>query len=837
MKKCTACGVEPFDKSFGVGYQVGHGDYSPYPRVNRARKSFLEQDFIFDAERACLLTEGYKANAAAPQVLKVAHAIEHVLQNVKIDIYPDELIVGEIASPNKTAPIFPEFSYDWIMDEMENDPFDERPFDQYGITDETKEKLKGIAEFWKGQTVAEAIENNLSPDEKKGSEMGRGMYILNLYHYGGIGHLVADYPKLLKVGFGGIRAEVEEKLASLNTTTAEGLNKRNFYQAQLIMADAASTYIERYAFLAEELAAIEKDDERKQQLLLIASNCHQVARGPARDIWEAVQLWYLATCIILIESNGHSISYGRMDQFLYPYYKKDLETGKFTKDFIQELIEITWIKASNPCKLRDKMTMISNTGRGYGGESLTIGGVDRNGMDATNDLTFMFLDASAHTRVGVPWLCVRMHANTPYELKVKIAEVIRAGFGHPKIYNDEAAIPAILSKGRSLEEARDYAVVGCVELDTPYYEYGWHDSAYMNIAKVLELAITGGRCIACNDSCPRYEICGGVGKQLAPSTGTLADFTSFDQVLESFDKQMKYWTDQMVSGIEMMDICHQKLKPLPYLSLLMNDCIEKGVDVSAGGARYNHSGPQAVGIATVADSLCTIKQLIFDEKRTNGTELLNALENDWDDFDELYALVNSSKVHHFGNDDDYADDLAKFAFDCYCKHIERRPNSRGGTFTPGVYGVSANVGLGLIFGPSADGRKSMEPISDNLGPVHTEAASHDLFGPTGLANSVTKFNHSRATNGTLLNWKFNPECVSGDTGLANVMDLIDVYFEQKGMHSQFNILSTETMKDAMEHPENYKDMLVRVAGYSAYFVELSPFLQLDLIGRTELSFE
>jgi len=374
-------------------------------------------------------------------------------------------------------------------------------------------------------------------------------------------------------------------------------------------------------------------------------------------------------------------------------------------------------------------------------------------------------------------------------------------------------------------------------LDTPYYEYGWHDSAYMNIAKVLELAITGGRCIACNDSCPRYEICGGVGKQIAPSTGSLADFTSFDQVLESFDKQMKYWTDQMVAGIETMDICHQKLKPLPYLSLLINDCIEKGIDVSAGGARFNHSGPQAVGIATVADSLCTIKQLIFEEKRISGKELLDALENDWEGYDELYALLNSSKVHHFGNDDDYADDLAKYAFECYCKHIERRPNSRGGTFTPGVYGVSSNVGLGLISGPSADGRKAMEPLSDNLGPVHTEAASHDLFGPTALANSVTKFNHSRATNGTLLNWKFNPECVSGDTGLTNLMDLIDVYFEQKGMHSQFNILSTETMKDAMEHPENYKDMLVRVAGYSAYFVELTPFLQLDLIGRTELSFE
>ena len=837
MKKCTACGVEPFDKCFGVGYQVGHGDFSPYPRVNRARKTFLEQDFFIDAERACLLTESYKNNASAPQEIKVARALENVLLNVKINIYPDELVVGEIAAPNKTAPIFPEFSYDWVMDEMENSPFNEREFDNYNISEDTKEKLRGLADFWKGQTVAEAIENSLSPDEKKGSEMGRGMYILNLYHYGGIGHVVADYPKLLSNGFGGIRSEVEKKLSELDTTTAAGLKKRSFYQAQLIALDASSTFIERYAKLAEELAASEKNDSRRKDLLRVASNCHQVASGPARDIWEALQLWYLATCIILIESNGHSVSYGRMDQYLYKYYCEDIKSGRFDKNFIQELIELTWVKASCPCKLRDQMTAISNTGRGYGGESLTIGGVDRDGSDATNDLTFMFLDASAHTRMGVPGLCVRMHANTPYELKVKIAEVIRAGFGHPKIYNDEAAIPAILSKGRSLEEARDYAVVGCVELDTPYYEYGWHDSAYINIAKVFELAVTGGRCVDCSEYCPRYEICAGAGKQLAPDTGSLENFTSFEQVLESFDKQMEYWTNQMVAGIETMDICHQKLKPLPYLSLLINDCIEKGVDVSAGGARFNHSGPQAVGIGTVADSLCTIKQLIFEEKRITGSELLEALRNNWAGHEDIYSLVNSSKVHHYGNDDDYADELAKYTFNCYCRHIEGRSNSRGGTFTPGVYGVSSNVGLGLIFGPSADGRMGSEPISDNMGPVHTEASSHDILGPTAMANSVTKMNHSRATNGTLLNWKFNPECVSGEIGLSNLIDLIDVYFAQKGMHSQFNILSTEMLKDAMEHPENYKDMLVRVAGYSAYFVELSTPLQLDLISRTELSFE
>lgn len=837
MKKCTACGVEPFDKCFGVGYQIGHGEYSPYPRVNRARKTFFDTDFNIDSERASLLTEGYKKNLAAPQIIKVARALENVLENVKINIYPEELVVGEIAAPNKYAPIYPEFSYDWIMDEMENSPFEEREFDQYNIDDKAKDELRSIKDFWKGGTVAEAIEDRLSFDEKKGSEMGKGMYLLNLYHYAGVGHVIADYPKLFEIGFGGFKAKIEKKLTELDVSTADGLKKRDFYQAQLIVLNAASDYTERYAKLAEEMAAAEKDETRKQELLRIAANCHQVSTGPARDIWEAMQLWYIATCVILIESNGHSISYGRMDQYLYPYYKKDIDEGRFTKGFIQELLEISWVKLSYHCKLRDCLTSISNTGRGFGGESLTIGGVGRDGQDATNDLSFMILDAQAHTRLGVPWLCVRLHANAPYEFKVKTAEVIRAGFGHPKVYNDEAAIPAALSKGRSLEEARDYAVVGCVEIDTPYYEYGWHDSAYFNIVKVLELALNGGRCVGCSEFCPRYEICAAQGKQLGPDTGSLLDAKSIDDVLESFDKQMKYWCGQMVAGVEMMDICHQELKPLPFLSLLVNDCIESGVDVSAGGARYNHSGPQAVGIGTVADSLSTIKQLVFEEKKTTGKELLDALENDWQGYDELYALVNSTKVHHYGNDDDYADEFACYAFDCYCSHVEGRPNSRGGTFTPGVYGVSSNVGLGLLCGPSVDGRHGMEPISDNMGPVHTEAASHDVCGPTAMANSVTKANHSRATNGTLLNWKFNPECVSGDAGLQNLVNLIDVYFEQKGMHSQFNILSTDMMKDAMVHPENYKDMLVRVAGYSALFIELSVPLQMDLISRTELSFE
>ena len=334
------------------------------------------------------------------------------------------------------------------------------------------------------------------------------------------------------------------------------------------------------------------------------------------------------------------------------------------------------------------MTVIANSGRGMGGETMTIGGVDKDGKDATNDLSYMVLDAHAHTRLMTPWLTVRLHPETPREFKVKTFNVIRIGTGQPKIFNDQAAIPAMIKAGRTEEEARNYHVVGCVEIDSGGKEYGWHDSSYFSISKVFELAINNGRCVGCGAHCRRWNVCGSLGKRVGPETGSIKEFTDIDQVKESYDKQMKYWCDLMVSTTEIMDLVHQEMKPLPYLSLLIDDCIGKGVDVSAGGAIYNFTGPQAVGVGTVADGFSTIKQLVFEEKKVTGEELLDAVENNWEGHDALYALVNSNKVHHYGNDDDYADEFARFAADTYCKHVENRPNSRGGKYLPGVYSVS-----------------------------------------------------------------------------------------------------------------------------------------------------
>jgi pyruvate formate-lyase/glycerol dehydratase family glycyl radical enzyme len=829
--------IEPTEKEWGVGVNAMGDSHSPFPRVNRFRRFVLDGEFTVDHERACLVTEAYKQYGDAPRIITCARALAHVLREVTIRILPDELIVGEMAAPMKAAPIFPEHSYAWVIDEMKHHPWDKRLHDKYHLTGKSRKKLAGIEDFWKGRSIDEKIESMMSDDEKKGSNLERNLFLLNLYMYGGIGHLQLNYEKLFALGYGGLKEAVRTKMRELDPSDLEYAARRDFYEAELIVLEAASDYLRRYAALAREMAKKEKDAGWKGTLLKVADNCEWVSENRPRTFWEALQLLFMATTITLIETNGHSVSFGRFDRYMYPFYRADIESGAATRESIQELIEILYMKDLWWTKLRDRMTVIANSGRGMGGDSLTIGGVDEEGNDATNDLTYMCLDALAHTRWGTPWLAVRWHENTPRELKVKTANVIFIGTGQPKIFNDQAAIPASLRSGRSLEDSRNYHVVGCVEIDAGGKEYGWHDAAYFSIAKVYELAINDGRCFGCGSHCVRWDRCGGKGERLGPRTGSLADFTSFDQVLEAYDKQMKYWVDRMVASIEIMDRAHRELKPLPYLSALIDDCIERGVDVTAGGARYNFTGPQAVGVGTVADGMATVKQLVFEEKKVSGKEILDACESNWVGHEPLYALVNSDRVHHYGNDDDYADGLARFATDSYCAHVENRPNARGGKYLPGVYSVSANVAIGLVQWASPEGRKALEPVSDCLGAVHTQLRSHDVSGPTAMVKSVAKIDHVRAGNGTLLNMKFSPSAVSGETGRDNFISLIDSYFDRKGMHCQFNIISRETLEDAMKHPENYRDLVVRVAGYSAVFVELSKPLQYDIMGRTGLSFD
>lgn len=837
MSRIKASGTQPFDQTYSLGYEVNHKDWSPFERVNRLRKVFLDRPYEIDVERLRLVTESYRKNEIEPQKLQCAYAFENVLLHSTLHIYEDDLILGEIAAPAKASPIYPEFSVNWIIDEILNSPFEERAHDQFYIrNDEERKEIVELCKYWQGRTVEDKVNARLEEEHIKGSQLGKKIFQTNLYHYAGAGHLAIDYAKLMTEGYNGLIETARKRYDLLDKKDPEYGEKRDFYKAMIIMHEAAKKYILRYGQLAEDMANMETRENRRKELLQMSENCRVIAGGAPKTFWQALQLFNIATTLIKIESNGHSISYGRMDQWLYPYYEADMKNEVISKDFALELIEVQYVKMNNPTKLKDKGTVLVRNGRGFGGESLTIGGLNRDGHDATNDLTMLMLEGSAHTRMMNPWVCVRMHEHTPFELKVKTVECIRAGYGHPKIFNDAPSIKAMMSKGMTLEEARDYAVIGCVELSLPGKEYGWHDAAYVNTPKMMEMVVNGGRCLDCGPHCSRWSRCGAVGEKLGPDTGSLLTYQSFDEVLKSVDEQFDYWCDQMCSSLNIIDNTHRALKPVPYVSAFYEDCLASGKDLTEGGAKYNGIGPQASGIATCADSLSSIKQLVFDEKRYTGEDLLKAVQDNWVGHDILYATVNSSRVHHYGNDDDYADDLFKYMFECYCRNIRGRKTPRGGEFSPGVYSVNANVAMGLNTNASLDGRKAFEPISDNMGPVHTDGGSHDINGPTAIVNSLTKVDHSLATNGTLMNLRFPQEAVAGVEGRDNLISFIDEYLAKKAMHVQFNIMSAETMKAAQKSPKDYKDMLVRVAGYSAYFVELGEPLQKDLIQRTELRF-
>ena len=822
-----ACAIEPYDKVWGVGAKGKVVDPSPFERINLILDDTerTTNGEVF-AQRAVVVTEALKAHEKEPHEIAMAEAMAAWFRQCPIIIYPHDLIVGTLGCVKKGAPIFPEFGLDWIIDEMEQGLLGYHPTehqnDYFSHTEECYQELKAIQSYWSDKNVPSRFKALLTPEEVKLTPAGEGkVFMADSYCTCGAGHLGANMD-LVFGGYGKIRQSIIERLESLDETDPETPKKRVALQAQLIANRGASDMIRRYAEKAREMAAEEKNAQRKKELEQIAENCDQVAEGSPKTFWQALQAMHFAHTMILMESNGHSISYGRFDQYMWPYYKHDLDNGIMTREQMQELIECFQIKVWDQNKVREhQSTRVFGNG-GIGGAALTVGGLLADGTDGTNDLTFMYLDAIAHIRIPCTWTAVRLHANTPHELMVKTANVIRMGLGEPKIFNDDVTIPTMIANGRTVEDSRNYQVVGCVEPDTGGKEYGWHDAGDLNMNKVLEAAINHG-----------YTN-GGV--QIAPDYGSLETFETFDEVLDAYDKTMKYFVDKMVAYLNKLDLIHQEVKPLPFLSNIIEGCTAKGLDVTKGGAIYNFIGPQGVGVGSVGDGLSTIKQLVFDEKKVTGKELLDAVKDNWEGHEKLYALVNSDYVHHYGNDDDYADMLTKFGVETYCKHMNGKPTAHGGHFQAGVYSVTINVALGEMEDATIEGRKNNEPLSDCMGPVHTWCCSHDIKGPSAICKSVTKIDHSLAGNGTLLNWKFSPAALEGDIGRDNLIHLLETYVQRKGMHSQFSVCGKETMLEAQKNPKDYRDLLVRVAGYSAYFVELSKELQSDIIGRTELSF-
>ncbi len=785
-------------------------------RIERLKANLFKQMPQVEADRAVLLTQSYMQTEGEPIVTRRAKAFKNILEYLPVTIRDEELIVGSNTKRPRSCQVFPEFSFDWL--ESEFDTMEHRSADPFYISDETKKVLHEVYKYWKGKTTSELATSYLAPETK--TAMEHNIFTPGNYFYNGVGHVTVKYDKVLAVGYKGILEEIRAEKAKQNVGDADFNTKRAFLDAAEMSCEAVIAYARRYARLALEMLEKETDENRKRELAIIARNCSRVPENGASNFYEACQSFWFVQMLLQVESSGHSISPGRFDQYMYPYYKKDIESGEITKEFAQELLDCIWVKLNDLNKIRD-----AASAEGFAGyslfQNLIAGGQNIYGEDATNDLSYMCLEATLHVMLPAPSMSVRVWNKSPHDFLIKAAKVTRTGVGLPAYYNDEVIIPSLLSRRLTIEDARDYGIIGCVEPQKAGKTWGWHDAAFFNMCRVLELTFSNGRDTD--------------GTQVGIASGNIDTFKTFDDFFEAYKKQMKYCISLLVNADNAIDVAHAERCPLPYLASMVDDCIKRGKTPEQGGAIYNFTGPQGFGIANVADSMFAIRTLVFEQKKYTLHEIKDALDNnfglDGGENAQKYAAIREDilSLDKYGNDDDNVDMLARRAAYTYTKQIQDFKNPRGGQFQAGLYPVSANVPLGAQTGATPDGRYAHKPVADGVSP----SAGFDTHGPTASANSVAKLDHGIASNGTLFNMKFHPSALEGDSGLESFVALVRGYFDQKGSHMQFNVVSRETLRDAQKNPDKYRSLVVRVAGYSALFTTLSKSLQDDIINRTE----
>ena len=840
-------------------YTYDSTDIPKSERITRLVENLYAKMPEIESARAVLITESYRQTEQEPMIIRRAKAFQHILENIPIIIRDLELIVGSTTIAPRGCQTYPEFSYDWL--EAEFDTVETRSADPFYIAEKTKAELKEANAYWAGKATSELATSYMEPETLLAIE--HNIFTPGNYFYNGVGHVTVKYGEVLSIGFSGIKEKAQAELAKLSLADGDYQKKSRFLEAVMISCDAVITYARRYAKLALEEAEKCSDMTRRKELLQIAQNCANVPEKGASGFYEACQSFWFVQQLLQIESSGHSISPGRFDQYMYPYYKKDIDSGRITRGFAQELMDCIWVKLNDLNKCRDAVSA-----EGFAGyslfQNLIAGGQNEEGVDVTNDLSFMSIQASVHVFLPQPSLSVRVWNGTPHEFLIKAAELTRTGIGLPAYYNDEVIIPSLVSRGLTLEDARDYNIIGCVEPQKSGKTEGWHDAAFFNMCRPLELVFSSGV---------------DKGVQIGPKTGKVEDMKTFEEFYHAYKIQMDYAIKLLVNADNAIDMAHAERCPLPFLSSMVDDCMKKGKTVQEGGAVYNFTGPQGFGVANMADSLYAVKKLVYDEKKISMKELKEALATNYgkglssEDVAgitseiagsmkeagqavggrEIAAILKTvvaaseapevkangerilkliEEVPKFGNDIPEVDAFARDVAYTYTKPLLDYKNPRGGMFQAGLYPVSANVPLGAQTGATPDGRLAHTPVADGVSP----SAGKDVNGPTAAANSVSRLDHYIASNGTLFNQKFHPSALSGRRGLENFVGLVRSYFDQKGSHMQFNVVSRETLLDAQKNPEQYKHLVVRVAGYSALFTTLSKSLQDDIIRRTEQGF-
>jgi len=791
------------------------------PRMHDFREELLKEKANVCVERAKITTEAYKSNMHQPLAIRRALMLKNILEGMSIFIEPQTMLAGNQASSNRAAPIFPEYAMDWVIDEL--DQFDKRDGDRFYITEENKQALREIAPFWENNTTKDRGLAAMPASSKLFYDLGIIKAEGNITS--GDAHVAVKYSYLLEKGLGAVKIHAEKRLSELDLTDYTNLAKSYFLRAVGIVADAAVAFAERYAKLGESMAKSETDEGRRSELLEMARILRKVPREPAETFREAVQSMWLVHLVLQIESNGHSLSYGRMDQFLYPFYEKDLAAGRITEASACELLTNLWLKTFTINKIRSwSHTRFSAGSPLY--QNVTVGGQTRDGRDAVNPLTYLILKSVAQTHLPQPNLTVRYHKGLDDQFMKECVEVIRLGFGMPAFNSDEVIIPSFIEKGVDKEDAYDYSAIGCVEVAVPgKWGYRCTGMSFLNFPKALMIALNDGVDIESG-----IKVCEGAGH--------FTDMKSFDDVMAAWDKIIREFTRHCIIIDSCVDTVLERDTADILCSALCDDSIDRGLNLKEGGAVYDFISDLQVGIANLADSLAAIKKRVFEDKAITAAQLWAALQANFEGEENQRVRELLISAPKYGNDDDYVDSLIRQAYDIYIDEMKKYHNTRygrgpiGGIYYAGTSSISANVPQGAGTTATPDGRKAGEPLAEGCSPSH----AMDKNGPTAVFKSVSKLPTREITGGVLLNQKVTPQVLEKEEDRMKLIALLRTFFNRlEGFHVQFNVVSRETLLDAQAHPEKHRDLIVRVAGYSAFFNVLSKQTQDDIIERTEQS--
>lgn len=770
-------------------------------RIQILKDKMLSAPRYASIEQARIITRVYQENEHLSIPKKRALSLKAAMEELEIGFEKEELIVGNRTKGVRYGVVFPESGCSWVNNEFETLPT--RPQDQFHVKEEDIQEFREkIYPYWKGKSMEDVIKHHGGQEIQS---IAKVVKINQKDH--AQGHICPDSALWLKMGPLGIMNQAQEKLKTCEESQKE------FYECVVLVMQGACTFMKRYHdMIMENIDEVE--EPYQQSLRTVANNCLNLTKRPPETFHEAVQsLWFLFV-LLHMESNASSFSPGRMDQYLYPYYQKDIESGKISMEDALDILECLWLKFNQIVYLRNQNSAKYFAGFPIG-FNIAIGGEDENGNDTYNELSLLCLQCQYDLGLPQPNLSVRLNRNSSHELMQKAIEVVSKGSGMPQFFNDEAIVHALMELGIEKKDALNYAIVGCVELTTHGNNLGWSDAAMFNLNKALELTLNHGKCLLTQE-------------QIGLDLGGLDTYQTFEDLEKAFQQQIDYFIDKMMQCEVIVEKAHQDCLPTAFLSSVIDDCLENGLDVTKGGAKYNLSGIQMIQIANLADSLAAMKQLVYDDQVIDAKELLAALQSDFKGYEIIQTML-LNKVPKYGNDVEWVDRLGAKWAEYFRSRMKDYTNYRGGPYHTGMYTVSAHVPMGENVGASPDGRNALTPLADGgMSPVY----GRDLKGPTAVLKSVSRLNNSLTTNGGLLNMKFLPEFFETKNGMNKFENFLRAFVDLKVPHIQFNVVRREDLEDAQIRPQLHKSLTIRVAGYTAYFVELAHKLQDEIIERT-----